>query len=89
MQLNDEVAHLTCTETSTARLNGNSECMLRWLIEMNGPTGYFFVLWRAVDGCVPTRSVSFEVARLDVFRAKGPSIYLAQANGLGDTQTRE
>ena len=31
----------------------------------------------------------FEVARFGVFRAKGPAIYLAQANGLGDTQTRD
>ena len=37
--------------------------------------------WNGASEC-------FEVARFDVFRANGPTIYLAQANGLGDRQTR-
>ncbi len=43
--------------------------------------------FRAVSG--KALAVGFEAARLDVFRAKGPIIYLAQANGLGATQTRD
>ena len=35
------------------------------------------------------RRTSFEVVRFDAFRAKGPTIYLAQANVLGDTLTRD
>ena len=31
-----------------------------------------------------TRRESFEAARFDAFRAKGSTIYLAQANDLGD-----
>jgi hypothetical protein len=40
-------------------------------------------------GLLPrTRSVSFDVARLNGFRAKGPTICIAQATGLGGTKTR-
>jgi len=43
--------------------------------------------FRVVSG--KALAAGFEVARLDVFQAKGPFVYLAQANGLGDTQTRD
>ena len=37
-----------------------------------------------IGGVITTRRVSFEVAFFQILRAKGPAIYLAQPNGLGN-----
>ncbi len=48
----------------------------------------FFLRLTPGSGYAPFEIVRFDAVSFDVFRAKGPAIYLAQANGLGDTQTR-